>query len=415
MQLSDFDYSLPKELIAQYPLEKRDASRLMILNRITGALTHSYFCNLIDFLSSSDVLVINDTKVFPARVHGFKKDTGGKIEVLLLREVANPDSATKHDSFPEMEETGNRGEERSCWEVLLNKGKGIKEGSSICFGNGELIGLVRKFNGNGKGIIEFNSFCDIFKVLDKIGETPLPPYVKRRHGAWSMEHGEGEKLERWEDGLTDHSSLVTTPCPSLVTAHSSLTTDHSSLTTSLDRDRYQTVYAKENGAVAAPTAGLHFTGGLLEKIKRAGAEILNITLHVGLGTFKPVRVNDIKEHIMESERYTISPEVAESLNKARESKKRIIAVGTTTARALETEMQVQGKFTGGEKETNLFIYPGFQFKAVNALITNFHLPKSTLLMLASSFCGLESTLESYKEAINRKYRFYSYGDAMFII
>src|SRR3989338_2789584 len=352
MQLSDFDYSLHEELIAQYPLGKRDSSKLMVFDRNTGSLIHTNFFKIANFLMNTDVLVINDTKVFPARLRGVKENTGGRIEILLLKNWKNGKA------------------EENIWEVLINTNKGIKKGATLCFGNGELKGIIRESDGNGKGILEFETRNDIFEILDRIGEPPLPPYIKRK------------LLVNSEQYLPN-------------TVHYSLFTD---------RERYQTVYARERGAVAAPTAGLHFSDELLKRIKKTGVEIINITLHVGLGTFKPVRVSNIKEHIMDSESYVIASDNAEKLNKARRDKRRIIAVGTTTARTLESEIEKYGKFTEGEKETSLFIYPGFKFKAIDSLITNFHLPKSTLLMLVSAFCGLGTIMKCYREAIDRGYR-----------
>lgn len=387
MQLSDFDYNLPEKMIAQRPIEKRDSSRLMVFERERCSLTHTSFSSIVDFLKNTDVLVINDTKVFPARLRGIKENTGGKIEVLLVKNQKN----------------GKK--ENNVWEVLLNTYKGMKKGSALCFGNGELRGIIRELNGKGKGILEFETTDSIFEVLERIGEPPLPPYIKRKLSVNS---------EQWSVmGSKESGDETRDPKPE--TRNSLLTTDHSSLITAFDKKRYQTVYAREIGAVAAPTAGLHFSDELLEGIKKIGVEIINITLHVGLGTFMPVRVSNIKDHIMDSERYVIASDNAEKLNKAKRDKRRIIAVGTTTARTLESEVEKYGKFTEGEKETSLFIYPGFKFKAVDALITNFHLPKSTLFILVSALCGLENIMDCYKKAIEMEYRFYSYGDAMFII
>ena len=384
MNLSDFDYNLPEKLIAQHPVVKRDSSRLMVFEKERCSLNHTTFFNISDFLKDGDVLVINDTRVFPARLRGVKENTGGRVEVLLLKSCKNGT------------------EKNNIWEVLLNTYKGIKKGSALCFGNGELKGMIRDLDGNGKGILEFEATDDIFNILDRIGEPPLPPYIKRK----SLDVSNLQSaISIQESGIkTGNLKPETQNFPN--TIHYSIFTD---------KERYQTVYAREIGAVAAPTAGLHFSNELLERIKKIGVEIINITLHVGLGTFKPVRVSNIKDHIMDSERYAIALDNAEKLNKAKMDKRRIIAVGTTTARTLESEIEKYGKFSTGEKETSLFIYPGFKFKAVDALITNFHLPKSTLLMLVSAFCGLENIMDCYRKAIEMEYRFYSYGDAMFIM
>ena len=340
MKTDDFDFYLPEELIAQHPIEKRDSSRMMVVDRNTGDIEHKHFSDIIDYLKEGDVLVLNDTKVMPARLFGEKIDTKAHIEVLLLK---------KHDG--------------DNWECLVKPAKRVKIGTVISFGNGL---LKAKCIGVGEeGIREFQFIYEgiFYEILDKLGTMPLPPYIK-------------EKLE--------------------------------------DKDRYQTVYAKNIGSAAAPTAGLHFTKELLEKIKAKNIKICYITLHVGLGTFRPVSVTDVTKHKMHSEFYSMSSSVASILNEAKKDKRRIIAVGTTTTRTLETIMSKYNKFTECGGWTDIFIYPGYQFKGIDALITNFHLPKSTLLMLVSAFSSKEIMLSAYKEAVLEKYRFFSFGDSMFI-
>ena len=340
MKTDDFDFYLPEELIAQHPIEKRDSSRMMVVDRNTGDIEHKHFSDIIDYLKEGDVLVLNDTKVMPARLFGEKVDTKAHIEVLLLK---------KHDG--------------DNWECLVKPAKRVKIGTVISFGNGL---LKAKCIGVGEeGIREFQFIYEgiFYEILDKLGTMPLPPYIK-------------EKLE--------------------------------------DKDRYQTVYAKNIGSAAAPTAGLHFTKELLEKIKAKNIKICYITLHVGLGTFRPVSVTDVTKHKMHSEFYSMSSSVASILNEAKKDKRRIIAVGTTTTRTLETIMSKYNKFTECSGWTDIFIYPGYQFKGIDALITNFHLPKSTLLMLVSAFSSKEIMLSAYKEAVLEKYRFFSFGDSMFI-
>lgn len=338
MLLSDFDYYLPEELIAQHPSEKRDASRLMVVNRRKTELEHKHFFDLPDYLRPGDTLVFNDTKVIPARLIGSKRDTGAKIEVFLLNRTA--------------------GEE---WEVLVRPGKKARVGTIIEF-SGELSCEVLDSTEFGGRKVKF-TYNGIFEeILDKLGETPLPPYIK-------------ERLK--------------------------------------DKERYQTVYAKERGSAAAPTAGLHFTENLLAKIKDKGVNLAFLTLHVGLGTFRPVNVENILEHKMHREYYSVSAETAEIINKTKSSGNRVIAVGTTAVRTLETVAE-NGKMAGKSGFTEIFIYPGYEFKMVDAMITNFHLPKSTLLMLISAFAGKERVLSAYREAVAEKYRFFSFGDAMFI-
>lgn len=340
MRTDDFDYYLPEELIAQTPLAKRDSSRLMVIDRITGEITHDVFHNIIDYLDKNDILVLNDTKVMPARIIGEKAKTGALIELLLLKNT-----------------------EKDNWEVLAKPAKRVKEGSIISFGNGF---LKAKCIGIGEeGIREVTFIYDgiFYEILDKLGTMPLPPYIK-------------EKLK--------------------------------------DKDRYQTVYAKNIGSSAAPTAGLHFTKELLKKIENKGIKICYITLHVGLGTFRPVNVEDVTKHKMHSEFYQMDKNVAKILNDAKKNNKRIVSVGTTTTRTLETIMTKYNKFKEVSGWTDIFIYPGYEFKAISAQITNFHLPKSTLIMLVSAFATKDIILNAYKEAVKEKYRFFSFGDSMLI-
>ena len=341
MNTKDFDYELPQELIAQTPLEKRDESRLLILDKNNGNIEHSKFNHIIDYLIPGDVLVINDTKVIPARLIGEKEDTKAVIELLLLKDIGN-----------------------DTWECLSRPAKRLKIGTIVSFGNGLLKAeIIEKLE---EGLVHAKLIYNgiLMEILDKLGTMPLPPYIH-------------EKLQ--------------------------------------DKTRYNTVYAKIEGSAAAPTAGLHFTKELLNKIKEKGIIITNVTLHVGLGTFRPVEVEDIKDHKMHSEYYIMSKETAEILNKAKEEGRRIIAVGTTSTRTLETiAHNNNGKFIETSGNTNIFIYPGYEFKAIDCLITNFHLPKSTLVMLVSALAGRDNILNAYKEAVKEKYRFFSFGDSMFI-
>ncbi len=340
MKLEEFDYYLPEELIAQTPLEKRDSSRLLVLDKKTKEYEDKHFYDIIDYLEEGDTLVLNDTKVLPARLIGEKEDTKAVIEVLLLKNT-----------------------EKDTWECLVKPARRIKVGTTVIFGNGKLKAKCIKEADEGIRYFEF-SYSGIFlEVLEELGTMPLPPYIH-------------EKLK--------------------------------------DQSRYQTVYAKEVGSAAAPTAGLHFTKELLEKISAKGINIAYITLHVGLGTFRPVNVEKIEEHKMHSEYYHMSKDVADLLNKTKKSKKRIIAVGTTSTRTLETIMTKYGEFKECSGWTDIFIYPGYEFKGIDALITNFHLPKSTLVMLVSALAGREAILKAYTHAVNEKYRFFSFGDAMFI-
>ena len=340
MKTEDFDFELPERLIAQTPIEKRDASRMLILDKTTGEITHKHFSDIIDYLEAGDTLVLNDTKVMPARLYGVKEETNAVIEVLLLKDLGN-----------------------NSWECLTKPAKRISVGTKVSFGEGMLIAECTRVG--EEGIREFKLIYNgiLYEILDKLGEMPLPPYIH-------------EKLE--------------------------------------DKDRYQTVYAKNIGSAAAPTAGLHFTKELLNKIKDKGINIAYITLHVGLGTFRPVNVEDVTKHKMHSEYYMMSKETAELLKNTKKNNKRIISVGTTSTRTLETIMNLYGEFKECSGWTDIFIYPGYKFKAIDALITNFHLPKSTLVMLVSALAGKENIMKAYHSAIENEYRFFSFGDSMFI-
>ena len=340
MRTDDFDYELPEHLIAQTPLEKRDNSKLLILDKTTGEINHSSFHNIIDELSNGDVLVLNDTKVLPARIYGIKEETNACIELLMLKET-----------------------EKDTWECLTKPAKRVKLDSIITFGDGRLKARCIDIKDEGIRVFKLEYEGILYEILDSLGEMPLPPYIH-------------EKLK--------------------------------------DKDRYQTVYAKNIGSAAAPTAGLHFTEELLNKLKEKDIEVLYITLHVGLGTFRPVSVDDVTKHKMHSEFYMMEKEVADKLNKAKKENKRIVAVGTTTTRTLETIMNLYNEFKECSGWTDIFIYPGYEFKAINALITNFHLPKSTLVMLVSALAGKENVLNAYNEAVKNEYRFFSFGDSMFI-
>lgn len=340
MQLSDFNYDLPQELIAQDPLEKRSDSRLMIVDREDGSIEHKHFYDIIDYVNPGDCLVINDTKVIPARLMGVKEDTGASIEVLLLKR-----------------------REEKVWETLVKPGKKARVGARISFGDGLLVGEVIDIVEEGNRLIRFEYEGIWEELLDKLGQMPLPPYITH-------------KLQ--------------------------------------DRNRYQTVYAKNDGSAAAPTAGLHFTKELLEQLKEKGVEIAHVTLHVGLGTFRPVKVDNILEHHMHSEFYVVEQEEADKINAAKANGKRIISVGTTSTRTLESVADENGIVRAGSGWTDIFIYPGYKFKVVDCLITNFHLPESTLLMLVSAFSSRENMLNAYEVAVSERYRFFSFGDAMFI-
>ena len=342
MKVDLFDFHLPEELIAQVPLKNRAESRLMVLDKQTGEIKHEVFKEITKYLREGDCLVLNDTKVLPARLFGVKKDTGAKIEVLLLKQL-----------------------EGDKWETLVKPAKRVKEGTEIEFGDGLLKAVCTGTSDHGGRVLDFKYEGIFYEVLDQLGEMPLPPYIK-------------EQLD--------------------------------------DRDRYQTVFAREPGSAAAPTAGLHFTEPLLDEIRDRGVHIAFITLHVGLGTFRPVSVDDVLEHDMHSEFYTVTDETARLLNEVRDKGGRIITVGTTSTRTLETiASQNDGKFTEGSGWTSIFIYPGYKFKAIDGMITNFHLPKSTLIMLVSALAGRENILHAYNTAVEEKYRFFSFGDAMFII
>ncbi|WP_370836426.1 tRNA preQ1(34) S-adenosylmethionine ribosyltransferase-isomerase QueA [Clostridium tertium] len=340
MKVSDFDFDLPEELIAQHPLEKRDSSRLMVLDKNTGEIEHKSFHDVIEYLNEGDTLVLNNTRVIPARLIGEKEGTGGKIEFLLLKRIE-----------------GDR------WECLAKPGKRAKVGQKFTFGEGKLICTVVDIVEEGNRIIEF-SYEGIFEqVLDELGEMPLPPYIT-------------EKLE--------------------------------------DKERYQTVYSKEKGSAAAPTAGLHFTEELLKEIKAKGVNIAYLTLHVGLGTFRPVKVEDINEHIMHSEYYHLDNENADLINETKKRGNKVIAVGTTSTRTLETIGDDNGFVREQSGWTDIFIYPGYKYKVIDELITNFHLPESTLIMLVSALAGKEHVMNAYNEAVKEKYRFFSFGDSMLI-
>ncbi len=340
MKTEDFNYNLPEELIAQTPIKNRSQSRMLVLDKESGDLEHKYFYNIIDYLEKGDTLVLNDTKVLPARLIGNKEETNAVIEILLLKNIYD-----------------------DCWECLVKPARRIKVGTIVSFGNGLLKAeCVKSLD---EGIKHFNLIYDgiLYEILEKLGTMPLPPYIH-------------EQLE--------------------------------------DQSRYQTVYAKEIGSAAAPTAGLHFTKELLKQIEDKGVNICYITLHVGLGTFRPVNVSNILDHKMHSEYYSISKDVAEKLTETRKNGHKIISVGTTTTRTLESVMTKYNKFIETAGWTDIFIYPGYKFKAIDALITNFHLPKSTLIMLVSAFAGRDKILNAYNIAVKEKYRFFSFGDAMFI-
>ncbi|MBS5938441.1 tRNA preQ1(34) S-adenosylmethionine ribosyltransferase-isomerase QueA [Clostridium sartagoforme] len=340
MKVSDFDFYLPEELIAQHPLEKRDASRLMVLDKKTGSIEHKSFHDVIDYLNEGDTLVLNNTRVMPARLIGEKENTGGKIEFLLLKRI-----------------------EGDKWECLAKPGKRAKIGQRFTFGEGKLKCEVVDIVEEGNRIIEF-SYDGIFEqVLDELGEMPLPPYIT-------------ERLE--------------------------------------DKERYQTVYSKEKGSAAAPTAGLHFTEELLKEIKAKGINIAYLTLHVGLGTFRPVKVDDINEHIMHSEFYHLDKENADIINETKKRGNKVIAVGTTSTRTLETIGDENGFVREQSGWTDIFLYPGYKYKVIDELITNFHLPESTLIMLVSALAGKENVMNAYNEAVKERYRFFSFGDSMLI-
>lgn len=340
MKTSDFFYDLPEELIAQTPLERRDNSRLMVLNRETGEISHRHFFDITDYLNEGDCLVLNNTRVLPARIYGVREETGAVVEFLLLKQVG-----------------------KNLWECLAGPGKKAKIGRSFKFSQ-RLSGTVCDITEEGNRIVEFTARGEFYECLDEVGQMPLPPYIK-------------EKLS--------------------------------------DMERYQTVYSKELGSAAAPTAGLHFTPEILEKIKAKGVKIAYVTLHVGLGTFRPVKVDDVTKHKMHSEHYYVSREAADLINSAKADGGRVICVGTTSCRTVESVAQKYGKITECSGDTEIFIYPGFEFKVMDGLITNFHLPESTLIMLVSAFAGYDSVMNAYKTAVEERYRFFSFGDAMLIL
>jgi S-adenosylmethionine:tRNA ribosyltransferase-isomerase len=340
LKTSDFKFDLPQELIAQTPIEDRANSRLMVLDKKTGNIEHKIFKDIIDYFEEGDCLVLNDTKVIPARLIGEKLETKGKIEFLLLKRISD-----------------------NKWETLVKPGKKAKIGAKFSFGNEKLIATVTDYSEDGSRIVEFE-FDGIFEeILDELGVMPLPPYIT-------------EKLE--------------------------------------ERDRYQTVYSKNSGSVAAPTAGLHFTKELLDKIEKKGVDIAYVTLHVGLGTFRPVKVDDVENHHMHSEYYEVNEETARKINNAKKNGKNVICCGTTSCRTVESASDENGVLQAKSGWTDIFIYPGYEFKILDKLITNFHLPESTLLMLVSSLSTKEIILDAYKEAVQERYRFFSFGDAMFI-
>ena len=340
MKVSDFNYELPERLIAQHPYDKRDEARLMVLNKENKTVEHKVFKDVIDYLNPGDCLVINNTKVIPARLYG-KKDTGANVEFLLLKRL-----------------------DGDCWEAMVRPGSKLKAGAKVIFGDGLLKSTVLEVleNGNRKVEFEYNGIFN--EILDKIGLMPLPPYI----------------TEATRD----------------------------------DNSKYQTVYAKYDGSAAAPTAGLHFTEELLEKIKEKGIEVANVTLHVGIGTFRPVKVENVEEHQMHSEHYYIKQEDVEKINKAKKNGNRVIACGTTSCRVLESVADENGLMKEVEGDTSIFIYPGYKFKCIDALITNFHLPESTLIMLVSTLAGKEFIMNAYNEAVKEEYKFFSFGDAMLI-
>ena len=349
MHLSDYDYNLPEKVIAQGPVEMKKKKKMMVLSRAKHSIEHKHFYDIVDYIDSNSILVLNNTKVLPARLYGKKEETGAKIEVLLLKSV----SADGH-----------------IWEVLIKPSKRVKVGTVVKVSDELAIKILEKKEDDGEWVVELLCDGNVLDVLHRNGNIPLPPYIERKMA--------GEDLKK------------------------------------LDFERYQTVYAKDEGSVAPPTAGLHFTQEILEKLKQKGVEIVYVTLNVGMGTFRPVKCENILEHKMHSEAFEITEEAAAQINRAKEAGKKVIAVGTTSVRTLETAYQKFGKVQACQDSSELFIYPPYKFGVVDELITNFHLPKSTLLMLVSAFAGKDFIFEAYKEAIENKYRFFSYGDCMFI-
>ena len=341
MKVSDFNYTLPEELIAQDPLEKRSNSRLMVVDRVTGEVTHKHFYDILDYLNDGDCLVINNTKVIPARLYGVKSETGAAVEILLLKRV-----------------------DADTWECLVRPGKKLRKGAKIIFGEGLLNGEIADVLDEGNRLIHFEYDGIFEEILDKLGEMPLPPYITH-------------KLK--------------------------------------DKTRYQTVYAKYDGSAAAPTAGLHFTNELLDKVRAKGVNVAEVTLHVGLGTFRPVKAEEVTEHHMHSEYYEITKEACDIINNTKKNGGRVISVGTTSTRVLESAADDNGNLIPKSGDTDIFICPGYNFKVIDGLITNFHLPQSTLIMLVSALAGRDNILNAYNIAVKEKYRFFSFGDAMLII
>lgn len=346
MLVSEFDYELPEELIAQYPADKRDYSKMLVVNPDSQSIEHAHFYDIVNYLNEDCVLILNNTKVIPARLYG-TKDTGAKIEIFLLKQKDNKN-----------------------WEVLIRPSKRVKSGTLVKISNELQVEVLHELEDAGKWLVNLKYDGDLYNILDNVGNVPLPPYIERKMTSAEFK--------------------------------------------ALDYDRYQTVYAKKEGSVAAPTAGLHFTKEILEKLKNKGVEIGYVTLNVGLGTFRPVKCDDVLDHKMDSETYEISKETADLINRAKQQGKKIVAVGTTTVRTLESAYKEFGCIKECKSSSTLFIYPPYDFKVIDSLITNFHLPKSTLLMLVSALAGKDLIFNAYKTAIENKYRFYSYGDCMFI-
>ncbi len=340
VKTSDYFYDLPKELIAQTPLEKRDSSRLLVLDKNTGELEHKHFSDIIDYLEEGDCLILNDSRVLPARIYGVKQGTGARVEFLLLTQKM-----------------------QNVWECLAGPGKKARENTEFVFGEGIMTGRVLEVLENGNRLVEFSCKDNFFAALDRLGEMPLPQYITKKLA---------------------------------------------------DKERYQTVYSRELGSAAAPTAGLHFTTDLLDTIKEKGVKLGYVTLHVGLGTFRPVKVDDVTKHKMHSEHYEVPKETADLIRETKKNGGRVISVGTTSCRTLEAVAKEYGEVIPCEGWTDIFIYPPFEFKVLDGLITNFHLPESTLIMLVSAFAGYDHVMNAYKEAVDKKYRFFSFGDAMFI-